>query len=50
MASTYPMAAFVSFVQDMAVRLFHEPAQMFDELTQLGLKHIMFQASFWSPR
>jgi len=45
------LAFIISKTLDMAVRLFHEPAQMFDELTQLGLKHIMFQADsqFFQP-
>ena len=32
------------FTKDYAARLFDEPALMVDEMTQLGLKHIMFQA------
>ncbi|CAE7403204.1 SETD3 [Symbiodinium natans] len=45
------LAFIVSKTLDMTVRLFHEPAQMYDELTQLGLKHIMYQADsqFFQP-
>lgn len=37
--------------KDYAPRLFDEPALMVDEMTQLGLKHIMFQAlRGWDPK
>lgn len=39
------LASFVVKSLDMSVLLFHEPQRMVDEITQLGLRHIMFQAS-----
>ena len=44
------LAVFFS-TKDYAPRLFDEPALMVDEMTQLGLKHIMFQAlRDWDPK
>lgn len=39
------LASFVAKSLDMSVQLFQEPQRMVDEITQLGLRHIMFQAS-----
>lgn len=49
--SNMRLAFIVSKTLDYAARLFDEPALMVDEMTQLGLKHIMFQAQskFFHP-
>eukprot|EP00434_Breviolum_minutum_P001604 symbB.v1.2.001416.t1/scaffold74.1/size352168/9 len=49
--SNMRLAFIVSKTLDYAPRLFDEPALMVDEMTQLGLKHIMFQAQskFFHP-
>eukprot|EP00930_Biecheleria_cincta_P004831 TRINITY_DN105760_c0_g1_i1.p1 TRINITY_DN105760_c0_g1~~TRINITY_DN105760_c0_g1_i1.p1 ORF type:complete len:575 (+),score=140.58 TRINITY_DN105760_c0_g1_i1:14-1738(+) len=39
------LASFVVKSLDMSVQLFQEPQRMVAEITQLGLRHIMFQAS-----
>ncbi|CAK9002318.1 unnamed protein product [Durusdinium trenchii] len=45
------LAFIVGKALDFSARLFDEPALMVDEMTQLGLKHIMFQAQsqFFQP-
>ena len=40
----------MSDTEDFSARLFDEPALMVDEMTQLGLKHIMFQAFCFPDR
>eukprot|EP00913_Durusdinium_trenchii_P024501 g23000.t2 len=49
--SNMRLAFIVGKALDFSARLFDEPALMVDEMTQLGLKHIMFQAQsqFFQP-
>jgi len=49
--SNAKLAFIVGKAIDMAVQIFHEPVRLVAEITQLGLRHIMFQAStrFFQP-